>query len=110
MVLCMKRGRLARKSGAMRKTRNKPYYVTKYYDITPKDMPVTWRVIARTKTHAIQKFMKMLHDKYQWRPQVWDEFKDHNIRLASIKRWKSPIELVKERATGDVIAKAKITG
>ena len=67
--------------------------MTKYYDVSPKDAGLTWRVIARTKEGAIKKFTKMLHREYSWRPKVWEEFRDHNIRLADVKRWLSPAEL-----------------
>lgn len=90
--------------------RKKPYYVTKYYDIKPKGMDLTWRVIARTKEHAKKVLEKRLRDNYQWRPQVWKEFKASALRLATVKRWLSPEELKRMHASGEVIAKTETRG
>jgi hypothetical protein len=79
----MKRSRLSRKH---------PHYVTKYFDVTPHSYPFTVRVIARTKRHARRLFKTLMKKDYEWTPQEWKEFVEHNYRLGKVERFVSPKE------------------
>lgn len=73
----MRRSRLARRH---------PHYVNKYFDVTPHDYPFSVRVIARTKRHARRLLKTFLKRDYEWTPQEWKEFLEHNLRLGKVER------------------------
>jgi hypothetical protein len=111
MVMSMvKHSRLSRKSVPMRKVRQKRYYVTKYFEITPADFPVTWRIVGRTKHDAKRKFHAYIKNQFEWTDQSWKEFEEHNLRLATVERWLSPEELKWRHAGVKEIAKVKAEG
>jgi hypothetical protein len=67
-------------------------YRLKYFDIQPAGYPLSFGIDAPTEQQARSKFLAKMKKEFSWTPQEWKEFREHDARLAEVRRYVTPYE------------------